>query len=218
MLSHYSSSVQRRSRSHLPPGGDGNNLARNLEAEFNEVDIFSKTREAVIMATASYITANAPNDDEHMRQLPAMALKGVRVLQTTNEEGHDLAPRRNTATVEQPGRQLALPAVAPRPQVVEPINGDLRRGLAQHRVDTARAHREARRFNGEGEWETLDNNNGKLYGAECFSTFIRSTPLPKGIKISEGIAKFNVQQDPRIWLDDFLTTVTIGGGPRDNAL
>jgi hypothetical protein len=53
---------------------------------------------------------------------------------------------------------------------------------------------------------------------ECFSTFIRGTPLPKGIRISEGIAKFNGKQDPRIWLDDFVTAVTIGGGSRDNAL
>jgi hypothetical protein len=104
LSSHYSSSVQQRSRSHLPPGGDGNNLARNLEAEFNEVDILPKTREAAIMATAAYITANAPNDDEHMRQLRALALEGVRGLQTTNEQGRDPAPRRNAATAEQPRR------------------------------------------------------------------------------------------------------------------
>jgi hypothetical protein len=42
--------------------------------------------------------------------------------------------------------------------------------------------------------------------------------LPKGIKLSDGVIKFNEQQDPRIWLDDFMTAVTIGGGSRDNAL
>jgi hypothetical protein len=46
---------------------------------------------------------------------------------------------------------------------------------------------------------------------------IRSTPLPKGIKLSDGVVKFNGQQDPRIWLDDFITAV-ISGGSRDNAL
>jgi hypothetical protein len=51
--------------------------------------------------------------------------------------------------------------------------------------------RETCRFNGDGERETLDDNNDELYGAECFITFICSTPLPKGIKISESIAKFN---------------------------
>jgi hypothetical protein len=42
------------------------NVARNLEAEFNEVDILPKTREAAIMATAAYIAPKAPNGDEHM--------------------------------------------------------------------------------------------------------------------------------------------------------
>jgi hypothetical protein len=55
-------------------------------------------------------------------------------------------------------------------------------------------------------------------GAECFSLLIHSTPLPKGIKLSDSIVKFNGQQDPRIWLDDFIIAVTIGGGSRDNAL
>jgi hypothetical protein len=32
------------------------------------------------------------------------------------------------------------------------------------------------------------------------------------------MVKFNGQQDPRIWLDDFITAITIGGGSRDNAL
>jgi hypothetical protein len=53
---------------------------------------------------------------------------------------------------------------------------------------------------------------------ECFSLYIRTTPLPKGLKISGGIVKFNGQQDPRIWLDDFVTAVTVSGGSRDNAL
>jgi hypothetical protein len=143
------------------------------------------------MATAAYIAANTPNDDEHMRQLCALALEGVRVLQTTNKQGHEPAQRRNTSAAEQPRHQIAAPAVAPRPQVIEPINGELRHGLAQHRVDMARARCEACCFNGKGKRETFNNSNHELCGAEFFSTFIRSTPLPKGNKINEGITKFN---------------------------
>jgi hypothetical protein len=40
----------------------------------------------------------------------------------------------------------------------------------------------------------------------------------EGINLSDGIVKFNGQQKPRIWLDDFITAVTISGGSRDNAL
>jgi hypothetical protein len=50
-----------------PTWGNTHNITRSLEAEFNEVDILPKTREAAIMATAAYIAANASNDDEHMR-------------------------------------------------------------------------------------------------------------------------------------------------------
>jgi hypothetical protein len=102
--------------------------------------------------------------------------------------------------------------------VVEPINGELRHGLAQNRVDSAHARCDARRFEEEAELEAFENSHHGLCGAECFRFLIRSTPLPKGIKLSDGVVKFNGQQDPRIWLDDFITAVTISGGSRDNAL
>jgi hypothetical protein len=66
--------------------------------------------------------------------------------------------------------------------------------------------------------ETFGGTNDGLCGLECFSLLIHSAPLPKGIKLSDGIVKFNGQQDPRIWLDDFITAVKISGGSRDNAL
>jgi hypothetical protein len=66
--------------------------------------------------------------------------------------------------------------------------------------------------------ETFGGNRDGLCGAECFSLLIRSTPLLKGIKLSDSVVKFNGQQDPQIWLDDFITAVTIGGRSRDNAL
>jgi hypothetical protein len=102
--------------------------------------------------------------------------------------------------------------------VVKPLNRELRHGLAQNRVDQGRARREARRLEGDREAETFGGTNDGLCGADCFSLLIRSAPLPKGIKLSDGIVKFNGQQDPRIWLDDFITAVKISGGSRDNAL
>jgi hypothetical protein len=194
------------------------NVARNLEAEFNEADLLPKTKEAAIMATAAYIAANAGNDDEHMRHLRNLALEGVRVLQGTTNQERETAPRRAIPPVKQSRHPVAAPAVAPRTQAVEPINGELQHGLAQNRVDNGRARREARRFEEERDLEAFAGNHDGLCGAECFSLLIRSTPLPKGIKLRDGVIKFNGQQDPRIWLDDFMTAVTIGGGSRDNAL
>jgi hypothetical protein len=218
LSSHYSSSVQHRTRSHIPPGADMHNVTRNLEAEFNEVDLLPKTKEAAIMAIAAYIAANAANGDEHMRHLRNLALEGVRVLQGTTNQERETTPRRAILPVEQSRHPVAAPAVAPRTQVVEPINRELRHGLAHNRVDLGRARHEARRFEEEHDLEAFADNHDGLCGAECFSLLIRSTPLPKGIKLSDGEVKFNGQQDPRIWLDDFMTAVTIGGGSRDNAL
>jgi hypothetical protein len=65
-----------------------------LEAKFNEAELLPKTKEAAIMATAAYIAANASNGDEHMCHLHNLVLEGVRVLQGTNQQGHDATPRR----------------------------------------------------------------------------------------------------------------------------
>jgi hypothetical protein len=85
---------------------------RNLEAEFNEVELLPRTKEAAIMATAAYIAANASNDNEHMRHLRNLALEGVMVL---NEQDHEATPRRNIPLVEPSRHQTVVPAVAPRP-------------------------------------------------------------------------------------------------------
>jgi hypothetical protein len=196
--SHYLSSVQHRTRSHIPLEGEACNITRNLVAEFNEVELLPKTKEAAIMATAAYIAANASNDDEHMRHLWNLALEGVRVLQGTNEQDHETTPRGNIPPVEPSRHQEAAPAVAPRTQVVEPINDELRQGLAQNRIDSACARRDARRFEEEAELVAFENGHHGLCGAECFRFLIRSTSLPKGIKLSDGVVKFNGQQDPRI--------------------
>jgi hypothetical protein len=186
------------------------NVARNLEAEFNEADLLPKTKEVAIMATTAYIAANVANDDEHMRHLWNLALEGVRMLQGTANQGREMIPRRAIPPIEQPRHLAAAPAVTPRTQVVELIDGELRHGLAQNRVDNGRARRDARRFEEERDLEAFGGNHDGLCGAECFSLLIRSTPLSKGIKLSDGVVKFNGQQDPRIWLDDFMTAVTIG--------
>jgi hypothetical protein len=146
------------------------NITRNLEAEFNEAHLLPKTKEAAIMATAAYIAANAANDDEHMRHLRNLALEGVRVLQGTTNQGHETTPRRNIPPVEQSRHPPAAPAIAPRTQVVEPLNGELRHGLAQNRVDSARARRDARRFEEEGELEIFGGNRDGLCRAECFAS------------------------------------------------
>jgi hypothetical protein len=162
LSSHYSSSVQHRTQSRISPRANIHNVAQNLEADFNEADLLPKTKEAAIMATTAYIAANAANDDEHMRHLRNLALEGVRVFQGTANQEHETASRRAIPPVEQPRHPAVAPAVAPRTQVVEPINEELRHGLAQNRVDIGCARREARRFEEECDLEAFTGNHDGL--------------------------------------------------------
>jgi hypothetical protein len=91
------------------------------------------------MAAAAYIATNAANNDKYLRHLRNLVLEGVRVLQGTTNQGRETMPGRAIPLVEQSRHPAAAPAVAPRAQVVEPINGELRYGLAQNRVDSAHA-------------------------------------------------------------------------------
>jgi hypothetical protein len=141
------------------------NITRNLEAEFNEAELMPKTKEAAIMAAAVYIAANASNGDEHMRHLRNLALEGVRVLQGMPGPAHDATARGTAPPAEQARHPAPVPPAAPRTQVVEPLNGKLRHGLAQHRVDQGRARREARRFEENHEVETFGGASDGLCGA-----------------------------------------------------
>jgi hypothetical protein len=57
-------------------------------------------RDVASMATVVYIASNAPNGDEHVLKLRALALEGVRVLQTANEPPRNPTPRRNTGAAQ----------------------------------------------------------------------------------------------------------------------
>jgi hypothetical protein len=99
-----------------------------LEAEFNEAELLPKTKEAAIMAAAAYIAANASNVDEHMRHLRNLALEGVRVLQGTNEQGHDTnVPYSSVLLVHRIGVwQLKLKSVLSKKPLKQSILGCLR--------------------------------------------------------------------------------------------
>jgi hypothetical protein len=77
---------------------DRHRLSRNLKEEFINVNILSKTRDAAIMDTLAYITAN-----EHMAKLHACMLEGMRVLQMArvNKLTRDPTSRRHTGVTQQ---------------------------------------------------------------------------------------------------------------------
>jgi hypothetical protein len=65
----FSSGARQKSRSSSISKDDRHHLSKNLDADFIDADMLPKTRDVAIMATAAYIAANAPNDNEHMGKL-----------------------------------------------------------------------------------------------------------------------------------------------------
>jgi hypothetical protein len=152
------------------------------------------------MATAAYITTNAPNDNAHMEKLQVYTMEGIQVLQTGGaaKPTRDPAQRRPTGVAQQHQSQATAPTIAPRPQGVQPINRELRHTLVSNKVDWAGVQHENRRVfdshdsSGNGP-SIADIKDDELCSAERFSLYILTTPLPTGLKISENIAKFNGQ-------------------------
>jgi hypothetical protein len=149
-----------------------------------------------------------------MAQLRESALAGIRVLGREGAlDNADPPPQRRSALAgRQPNNQVTIPEEPQRATGVQPIDGELRHHLAQQRVDTARARR------GTGGNRPIITSDDDLCGAECFSYFIRTSVIPTGLEISNSFDKFDGQEDPRVWLEDFKAIVTLAGGSRDNAL
>jgi hypothetical protein len=66
--------------------------------------------------------------------------------------------------------------------------------------------------------DVIEVQTDDLCGAECFSLYIRNTKLPRGLKNIEGLTKFNGQQDPKMWINDYGTIIKVVGGTRNNAM
>ncbi|KAK1609540.1 hypothetical protein QYE76_033213 [Lolium multiflorum] len=90
---------------------------------------------------------------------------------------------------------------------------DARDEITQSRIDKARRRRAARE---EDDSDSSDENqeyDGELRGADCLSYKIRETMPPKKFKPTPtDAAKYDGQQEPRSWIDDYLQTVILHKG------
>jgi hypothetical protein len=115
LTSLYFSAAMQKSGSRSISKDDRHRLSRNLKVDTIDVDILPKTRDSAIMATAAYITANAPNDNEHVAKLHAYVLEGVWVLQTGGvderraTQHQDHTPVRHSSTEASRQRPLLPP-------------------------------------------------------------------------------------------------------------
>jgi hypothetical protein len=55
-------------------------------------------------------------------------------------------------------------------------------------------------------------------GTSCFTHRVRTTPVPKGFKLSHDQKKYDGSQEPPSWLSDYLQAVKLLGGTREIAM
>src|SRR4051812_5706879 len=64
----------------------------------------------------------------------------------------------------------------------------------------------------------MDEDEGELCGARCFSRSVRRTQMPRNFKLPSDTPKFNGMQDPKPWLSDHLSSVKLHRGNKDTAM
>jgi hypothetical protein len=55
-------------------------------------------------------------------------------------------------------------------------------------------------------------------GAPCFTRRVRTTPVPKGLKLPHDQQKYDGSQEPQSWLSDYLQAVRILGGSKETTM
>ncbi|KAK1664329.1 hypothetical protein QYE76_052488 [Lolium multiflorum] len=90
---------------------------------------------------------------------------------------------------------------------------DTRDEITQSRIDKARRRRAARKDDDSDSSDEDQEYDGELRGADCLSYKIRETMPPKKFKPTPtDAAKYDGQQEPRSWIDDYLQTVILHKG------
>jgi hypothetical protein len=128
-----------------------------------------------------------------MAQAHRGALESLAIL------GDNLVPRKEKTTLQASGSKHHA--------------RDARDEITQSRIDKARRRRAAREeFDSDSSDETQEND-GELRGADCLSYKIREAMPPKKFKPTPtDAAKYDGQQEPRSWIEDYLQTVILQKG------
>ena len=85
--------------------------------------------------------------------------------------------------------------------------------LIESRIDKARRRRTARKDNDSDSLDEDQEYDGELRGADCLSYKIHETMPPKKFKPTPtDAAKYDGQQEPRSWIDDYLQIVILHKG------
>jgi hypothetical protein len=199
--SHGSSSRsnQGRFRPRIPrlSEDDAREITSNLSNSFMTTNtagmIRPKTAEGATANLAAYLINHPPSPNNPMAQAHRGALESLAIL------GDKLAPRKEKSMHQGSGSKHRTK--------------DARDDITQSKIDKARRRRAAREGYDSEDSEETQEYDGELRGADCLSKRIRETMPPKKFKPTPSdAAKYDGQQEPRSWIDDYLQTVILHKG------
>jgi hypothetical protein len=152
-----------------------------------------KTIEGATARHAAYLINQQPAPEGPMAQAHRGALESLAIL------GDKLVPRKEKSTLQASGSRHR--------------SRDARDEITQSRIDRARRRRAAREEYDSDDSEESQEYDGEMRGADCLSYKIRETMPPKRFKPTPtDAAKYDGQQEPRSWIDDYLQTVILYKG------
>jgi hypothetical protein len=93
----------------------------------------------------------------------------------------------------------------------------MRSHLAQKKVDKLWAKR-ATNEDSDVELFEYSEDEAEPCGARCFSRNIREAKMPRGFKLPNDLPKYDGQQEPSVWLEDYLTAVRFHQGTKTTAM
>jgi hypothetical protein len=140
---------------------------------------------------AAYLINQRP--ERSMAQAHRGALESLAIL------GNNLVPQKEKTTAQASGSKHHA--------------RDARDEITQSRIDKARRRRAARKDNDSDSSDEDQEYDGELRGADCLSYKIREAMPPKKFKPTPtDAAKYDGQQEPRSWIDDYLQIVILHKG------
>jgi hypothetical protein len=146
-----------------------------------------KTVEGATANLAAYLINNQPTADNPMAPAHRGSLESLAIL------GDKLTPRKEKTTHHCSGSKHRS------------SSKEARDDITQSKIDNARQRRAARvGFDSDSSEETQEHD-GELRGADCLGHKIREPMPPKRFKPTPtDAAKYDGQQEPRSWIDDYL--------------
>src|SRR3954466_2727032 len=170
------------------------------------------------MVATAYLAAHPPPEGEPKRAMHKSALTGLGLVGAALHQEAPTEPKKKatvrfnrspTPSSEEEDHDLPRRHKSARHRSRD---YDARDALTQCKIDKARAKRVC---SSESE---MDEDEGELCGARCFSRSVRRTRMPRNFKLPSDTPKFDGTQDPKAWLSDHLSSVKLHGGNKETAM